>query len=100
MAGRTDEGSRRIRADRGVRRAEGGPSQSAARSDVRREGTRFRPMFSRLQRLVRAHPVLAFYALGFPLSWRGYLVALVHPGGELGLDPYGPLVAAIVVTAI
>jgi len=57
-------------------------------------------MFSRLQQLVRAHPVAAFYAVAFPLSWRAYLVALVRPGGELGLDPYGPLVAAIVVTAV
>jgi membrane protease YdiL (CAAX protease family) len=57
-------------------------------------------MFSRVQQLVRTHPVVAFYVLAFPLSWRAYLVALVHPGGELGLDPYGPLVAAIVVTAL
>ena len=57
-------------------------------------------MFSRVQQLVRAHPVVAFYVLAFPLSWRGYLVALVRPGGELGLDPYGPLVAAVVVTVL
>ena len=57
-------------------------------------------MFSRLRQLVRAHPVVAFYALAFPLSWRAYLEALVHPGGELGLDPYGPLVAAVAVTAL
>lgn len=57
-------------------------------------------MFSRLRQLVRAHPVIAFYALAFPLSWRAYLVALFHPGGEMGLDPYGPLIAAVVVTAL
>src|SRR5215468_3270289 len=57
-------------------------------------------MFSRLRQLVRAHPVVAFYVLAFPLSWRAYLVALVRPGGELGLDPYGPLVAAITVAAL
>jgi len=57
-------------------------------------------MFDRFRQLVRAHPVLAFYALAFPLSWRAYGVALFHPGGELGLDPYGPLVAAVVVTAV
>jgi len=57
-------------------------------------------MFSRVQQLVRAHPVVSFYVLAFPLSWRGYLIALVRPGGELGLDPYGPLVAAVVVTAV
>ena len=57
-------------------------------------------MLSRLRQLVRAHPVAAFYALAFPLSWRAYLVALVRPGGELGLDPYGPLVAAVLVTAL
>lgn len=57
-------------------------------------------MFDRFRQLVRAHPVLAFYALAFPLSWRGYLVAAFRPGGELGLDPYGPLVAAVVVTAL
>ena len=57
-------------------------------------------MFSRLRQLVRAHPVAAFYALAFPLSWRAYVVALVRPGGELGLDPYGPLVAAVLVTAL
>jgi membrane protease YdiL (CAAX protease family) len=57
-------------------------------------------MFSRLRQLVRAHPVAAFYALTFPLSWRAYIVAWFHPGGELGLDPYGPLVAAVVVTAL
>jgi membrane protease YdiL (CAAX protease family) len=57
-------------------------------------------MFDRFRRLVRAHPVVAFYALAFPLSWRAYLVALARPGGELGLDPYGPLVAAVVVTAL
>ncbi len=42
----------------------------------------------------------AFYALAFPLSWRAYLVALLRPGGELGLDPYGPLIAAVAVTAL
>jgi len=57
-------------------------------------------MFSRVQQFVRTHPVVAFYVLAFPLSWRAYLVALVRPGGELGLDPYGPLVAAIAVTAL
>jgi membrane protease YdiL (CAAX protease family) len=57
-------------------------------------------MFSRLRQLVRTHPVAAFYALAFPLSWRAYLVALFRPGGELGLDPYGPLVAAVLVTAL
>ena len=57
-------------------------------------------MFDRFRQLVRAHPVVAFYALAFPLSWRAYLLAWVHPGGELGLDPYGPLVAAVVVTAL
>jgi len=57
-------------------------------------------MFDRLRQLVRAHPVVAFYALAFPLSWRAYAVALVRPGGELGLDPYGPLVAAVAVTAL
>jgi uncharacterized protein len=57
-------------------------------------------VFNRLRQLVRAHPVAAFYALAFPLSWRAYLVALLRPGGELGLDPYGPLVAAVVVTAL
>jgi membrane protease YdiL (CAAX protease family) len=57
-------------------------------------------MFSRLRRLVREHPVIAFYALAFPLSWRAYLTALFHPPTELGLDPYGPLVAAVLVTAL
>jgi uncharacterized protein len=57
-------------------------------------------MFSRLRQLVRAHPVAAFYALAFPLSWRAYVVALFRPGGELGLDPYGPLIAAVLVTAL
>lgn len=54
----------------------------------------------RLRQLVRSHPVAAFYALTFPLSWRAYLVALVRPGEELGLDPFGPLIAAVVVTAL
>jgi len=57
-------------------------------------------MFARLRHLVRAHPVLAFYALAFPLSWRAYLIVLFHPGGEMGLDPYGPLLAAVLVTAL
>jgi len=57
-------------------------------------------MFDRFRQLVRAHPVASLYALAFPLSWRAYLVALVHPAGELGLDPYGPLVAAMVVTLL
>jgi hypothetical protein len=57
-------------------------------------------MFDTIRRWVRGHPLVVFYALAFPLSWRGYLVALVHPGGELGLDPYGPLVAAVAVTAL
>jgi membrane protease YdiL (CAAX protease family) len=57
-------------------------------------------MFTRLRRLVRAYPVASFYALAFPLSWRAYLVALVHPTTELGLDPYGPLIAAVAVTAL
>ena len=57
-------------------------------------------MFTRLRQLVRAYPVASFYALAFPLSWRAYLVALVHPTTELGLDPYGPLIAAVAVTAL
>ena len=57
-------------------------------------------MFTRFRQLVRGHPVISFYALAFPLSWRAYLVALVHPMGELGLDPYGPLLAAVAVTAL
>ena len=57
-------------------------------------------MFSRLRQLFRDHPVAAFYVLAFPLSWRAYLVELVHPGGELGLDPYGPLISAVIVTAL
>jgi membrane protease YdiL (CAAX protease family) len=57
-------------------------------------------MFARLRQLIHAHPIAAFYALAFPLSWRAYLVALFHPGGDLGLDPYGPLVAAVVVTTL
>ncbi|HZW88905.1 MAG TPA: type II CAAX endopeptidase family protein [Myxococcaceae bacterium] len=57
-------------------------------------------MFDRLRQLARAHPVAAFYALAFPLSWRAYLVALVHRGGELGLDPYGPLISAVAVTVL
>ncbi len=58
------------------------------------------PMLTRIRQLIRAHPVATFYALAFPLSWRAYLVAWVHPGGELGLDPYGPLIAAVAVTAL
>ncbi len=57
-------------------------------------------MFARFRQLVRAHPVAAFYLLAFPLSWRAYIARVFHPGGELGLDPYGPLVAAVVVTAL
>ena len=56
-------------------------------------------MFNRFRQLVCAHPVASFYALAFPLSWRAYLVALFHRTGELGLDPYGPLIAAVAVTA-
>jgi uncharacterized protein len=56
--------------------------------------------FDRFRQLVRAHPVASFYALAFPLSWRAYLVGLFHRSGELGLDPYGPLLAAVVVTAL
>lgn len=58
-------------------------------------------MFSRLRQLIRTHPVATFYALTFPLSWRGYIVQWFHPSGEqVGLDPYGPLIAAVVVTAL
>ena len=57
-------------------------------------------MFDRFRQLVRAHPVASFYALAFPLSWRAYLVALFRPTSELGLDPYGPLIAAAAVTTL
>jgi hypothetical protein len=57
-------------------------------------------MFARLRQVVHAHPVAGFYALAFPLSWRAYLVALFHPGGDVGLDPYGPLIAAVAVTVV
>jgi len=57
-------------------------------------------MFDRFRQLVRAHPVASFYLLAFPLSWRAYLVALFHRTDELGLDPYGPLIAAVAVTAL
>src|SRR5262245_59359596 len=71
-------------------------------SPVRQASKQERPfMLSRLRRLVLEHPVVAFYALAFPLSWRAYLAALFfRPTGELGLDPFGPLVAAVVVTAL
>src|SRR5262249_24713569 len=71
-------------------------------SPVRQASKQERPfMPSRLRRLVREHPVVAFYELAFPLSWRAYLAALFfRPTGELGLDPFGPLVAAVVVTAL
>jgi len=57
-------------------------------------------MFTRLRHIVRAHPIAAFYALAFPLSWRAYIVAVFRPAGDLGLDPYGPLIAAVVVTVL
>jgi CAAX protease family protein len=57
-------------------------------------------MFDRFRQLVRAHPVATFYALAFPLSWRAYLVAFFRPTSELGLDPYGPLIAAVAVTTL
>ena len=57
-------------------------------------------MPSRLRQLVRAHPVASFDALAFPLAWRASLVALFRPGGELGLVPFGSLIAAVVVTLL
>jgi membrane protease YdiL (CAAX protease family) len=48
-----------------------------------------------LRGLVGRHPLVSFFALAFPLSW--WLVPLT--GGE-GINPAGPLLAALAVTAL
>ena len=42
---------------------------------------------------VRRHPLVAFFALAYPLSWWPSLVGK-------GLNPFGPLIAAAVTSAL
>jgi len=45
------------------------------------------------------HRLIAFFALGFALSWYPWMLALIR-GRANGPNPLGPLVAAVIVTAI
>ena len=48
---------------------------------------------------LRRHRLIAFFALAFVLSWYPWILALIR-GHASGPNPLGPLVAAIIVTAI
>jgi uncharacterized protein len=48
---------------------------------------------------VRRFPVGAFLLLSFAWSWRAFVPALLRGEPSPGLDPFGPLVAAVAVTA-
>src|SRR4051812_40555471 len=49
--------------------------------------------------LVRRHAVLLFLIVAFAVSWGGWLWALAN-GGQGGLNPLGPLVAALLIVLL
>jgi membrane protease YdiL (CAAX protease family) len=52
-----------------------------------------------MKAFLRRHTLVAFFVLAFVLSWYPWIVALIR-GRTSGPNPLGPLVAAIIVTAI
>jgi CAAX protease family protein len=50
-------------------------------------------------KMTTAKRLVLFFALAFPLSWYGWIIALVK-GTTSGPNPLGPLVAALIVTAL
>jgi len=49
---------------------------------------------------MKRHPVILFFVLTYLLSWYGWLLHLAGMTKGGGLNPLGPLVAALIVTAI
>jgi len=56
-------------------------------------------MLQRALGLVRRWPSATFLVVSCLWSWRGWLAALATGGTSPGIDPFGPLVAAVLVTA-
>ena len=52
-----------------------------------------------MKALLQRHKLIAFFALAYLLSWYPWLIALAR-GRSTGPNPLGPLLAAIVVTAL
>ncbi|MCI0350625.1 MAG: CPBP family intramembrane metalloprotease [Acidobacteriales bacterium] len=49
---------------------------------------------------MRKHPLILFLVLVYPLSWYGWVLNLAGVSERGGLNPLGPLVAALIVTAL
>src|SRR5437762_14088214 len=52
-----------------------------------------------MKAFLKQHRLVAFFVLAFALSWYPWILALLR-GRTSGPNPLGPLVAAIIVTAI
>src|SRR5262245_22954167 len=48
---------------------------------------------------MRKHPLILFFALTYVFSWYGWAFRLAGVSQSGGLNPLGPLVAALIVTA-
>jgi len=49
--------------------------------------------------LVRRHPLISFFVVAYALSWWPLVVKIGGPVAE-GIFPFGPMLAAIVLTAL
>ena len=56
-------------------------------------------MMSRLSKVVKQYPLIAFFVLTIALSWWPLIVYAFDPSFPAPLLPFGPLLAAVIVTA-
>ncbi len=57
-------------------------------------------MMSRLSKVVKRYPLISFFVLAYALSWWPLIVYAFDPSFSAPLLPFGPLLAAIIVTAL
>jgi len=50
--------------------------------------------------LIRQHPLIAFFALAYALSWWPWVWTALDPGAPSTILPCGPLLAALIVLAV
>jgi uncharacterized protein len=57
-------------------------------------------VFIGMMKMATVKRLLLFVALAFPLSWYAWIIALLKGSPNNGPNPFGPLVAALIVTAL